>query len=279
VVASGALGTALREELVTAVSDYVGQARGLGATTMLLLGTEAVRQAADAGPLTDALRDASGCAITVLDRTTEGLLTLLGVTGGRVRPSLAVVDIGGGSTEVTMLRPDGQPVVGIVPVGSAHLALAHIHHDPVTDAEIATLREAARSHVASLDVPLPERAIVAGGSGTNVSRLLGRVRTTPIDRAALEEGFEVLRAHPAEVVATRTGLTVKRVAQLAAGLAIGEALFDRLGLDVADVSDASLREGALIAMWTAGDDWQVALRSIIGGHPAGPAPGGQDRAS
>jgi exopolyphosphatase/pppGpp-phosphohydrolase len=69
------------------------------------------------------------------------------------------------------------------------------------------------------------------------------------------------------------------VAQLAAGLAIGEALFDRLRLDVADVSDASLREGALIAMWTAGDDWQVALRSIIEGGAARPAPGGQDRAS
>jgi exopolyphosphatase/guanosine-5'-triphosphate,3'-diphosphate pyrophosphatase len=279
VVATGALGAGLRDELLTAVVNYLHQARELGATTVLLLGTESVRQAADATALSSALRSVTGHAIRVLDRTTEGLLTLLGVTGGAVAPMTAVVDIGGGSTEVTMVDRDGRCVVGVVPVGSAHLALAHIDHDPVTDDEVARLREAARAHVGSLDLPRPERAIVAGGSGTNVSRLLGRERTTPIDRAALEEGFEVLRAHPAEQLAARTGLTVRRVAQLAAGLAIGEALFDRLGLDIADVSDASLREGALIARWSAGDDWLTALPAMVEGRGVGPAPDGQDRAS
>jgi exopolyphosphatase/guanosine-5'-triphosphate,3'-diphosphate pyrophosphatase len=279
VVATGELGAELRDELVETVAGYADQARELGATTLLLLGTEAVRQAADATALTSALRTVTGHAITVLDRTSEGLLTLLGVTGGQVPPSLAVVDIGGGSTEVTMMRPDGRPMVGIVPVGSAHLALAHIHHDPVTDDEVAALREAARAHVAALDMPRPVRAIVAGGSGTNVSRLLRRERTTPIDRAALEEGFAVLRAHPAEELAAWTGLTVRRVAQLAAGLAIGEALFERLGLDIADVSDASLREGALIATWIAGPDWQEALPAIVARRAVGRAPDGQDRAS
>jgi exopolyphosphatase/guanosine-5'-triphosphate,3'-diphosphate pyrophosphatase len=283
VVTTGELGAELREELVATVADYVDQARALGSTTMLLLGTEAVRRASDAIALATQLQAVTGIPVTVLDRTTEGLLTLLGVTGGRVLPSLAVVDIGGGSTEVTMLGPDGQPVVGVVPVGSAHLALAHIHHDPVTDAEIATLRAASRTHVAALDVPRPERAIVAGGSGTNVSRLLGRERTTPIDRAAIEEGFALLRAHPAEELAARTGLTVRRVGQLAAGLAIDEALFERLGLEIAEVSDASLREGALIATWTAGDAWLDGLTALVTGSPGGrrvdPATDGQDRAS
>jgi len=279
VVATGALGAELRDELVRTVTGYADQARELGATTLLLLGTEAVRQASDATALTSALRTDTGHAMTVLDRASEGLLTLLGVTGGRVPPSLAVVDIGGGSTEVTMMRRDGRPMVGIVPIGSAHLALAHIRHDPVSRDEVAALREAARGHVAALDMPRPERAIVAGGSGTNVSRLLGRERTTPVDRAAIEEGFSVLQAHPAEELAARTGLTVRRVAQLAAGLAIGEALFERLGLDIADVSDASLREGALIAAWIAGPDWLEGLPALVGARAVGPAPDGQDRAS
>jgi exopolyphosphatase/guanosine-5'-triphosphate,3'-diphosphate pyrophosphatase len=264
---------------VATVADYAGQARFLGATTMLLLGTEAVRQAADATDLAGELHARTGLRLVVVDRSTEGLLTLLGVTGGRVPPSLAAIDIGGGSTEVTMMVRDGRPMVGIVPVGSAGLALAHIHHDPVTADEVARLREVARAQVATLDLPRPERAIVAGGSGTNVSRLLRRERTTRIDRAAIDDGFAVLLADPAAAIAARTGLTERRVAQLAAGLAIGEALFVRLGLDNADVSDASLREGALIAAWFAGQDWPTALPGIVAGRVVGPAPGGQDRAS
>ncbi len=277
--AARSLGQALLGELVSVVDGYVTQARAMGVGTIVLLGTEALRDAADTPDLARALRSLTGLPITILDRTSEGLLTLLGVSGGHIPGPLAVVDIGGGSTEVTVAHPDGPPVVGIMSVGSARLAAAHIRHDPVTDDEVTQLRRVAREHVAALEVPRVERAIVAGGSGTNVSRLLGRERTTPIDLAAIAQALDLLRTHASEPLALRTGLTVRRVAQMAAGLAIGEALFAHLGLDVADVSDASLREGALIASWTAGDGWLAAVPAIVAGRSVGPAPDGQDRAS
>jgi exopolyphosphatase/guanosine-5'-triphosphate,3'-diphosphate pyrophosphatase len=263
--ATGALGPALRDELVAVVGTFMGQARVQGAEHTMLLGTEALRNAADAGLVVDAVRAATGASITILDRGSEGLLTLLGVSQGRVPASLAVIDIGGGSTQVTIARPDGPPAVGLLPVGSARLAAAHIRHDPVTDAEVAALRHAARTHVAALQVPHVERAIVAGGSGSTVSRLLGRVRTTPLDPAALAAALDLLMEYPAATLALRSGLTVRRVAQLAAGLAIGEALFERLGLGAAEVSDASLREGALIASWRLGDRWMDDLSLLLGG--------------
>jgi exopolyphosphatase/guanosine-5'-triphosphate,3'-diphosphate pyrophosphatase len=281
--ATGMLGPELRAEIVGTLDDYLEQAHGWGAGPRALLGTEALRMATDASVLAADVKLRTGLALTVIDRTTEGLLTLLGVAEGRVPRSLAVVDIGGGSTEVTVATPDGPPVVGIVPVGSARLAARYIHHDPVTDAEVAALRAAAREHVASLDIPRAVRGIVAGGSGTNVSRLLGRPRSTPIDRDAIEQAFRLLQTHPAEALAARTGLTVRRVAQLAAGSAIGEALFERLGLDSAEVSDASLREGAIIAMWEAGEGWLDRLTELVRsdrqGGPSGPAPEPRDRAS
>ncbi len=281
--ATGGLGPGLRDELVAVVRTFVEQARAHGAEHTLLLGTEALRNAADAGILGDAVRAATGSSITIVDRASEGLLTLLGGSGGRVPASLAVVDIGGGSTQVTVAHPDGPPVVGLVPVGSARLAAAHIRHDPVTDAEVAALRRAARTHASALQVPRAERAIVAGGSGTNVSRLLGRERTAPIDPTTLATALDLLRDQPAASLALRSGLTVRRVSQLAAGLAIGEALFERLGLDVADVSDASLREGALIATWRLGDRWLEGLPALLGGgrdiHRRGLTADDRDRAS
>lgn len=267
--ATGHLGAPIREELIRTVEGYVLEAHALGADAVLVLGTEALRRASDAPDLVDAVRRRTGRPVIVLDGTSEGWLTLLGVTGGRIRGALAAIDIGGGSTQVTVARPGGPAVVGLLAMGSARLAGAHISHDPVTHAEIEALRSAARAHVSVLEVPGTDRAIVAGGSGTNVSRLLGRTRTTPIDRQTIETAFVLLRSHPAEALAARTGLTPRRVAQLAAGLALGEALLDRFGLDAAEVSDASLREGALIASWLAGDGWLEALPLLVA-HRARP---------
>jgi len=271
--ATGELGPTLRASVLGIVADQVGQARAQGAESVVVLGTEAVRRASDAATLVADVRARTGLVLTVLDRTTEGLLALLGVTGGRAPGSLAVVDIGGGSTQVAVARPDGAPVVGVLPVGSARLTAAHVRHDPVRGEEVVTLRRTVRQWASALDVPGAERMVVAGGSGTNVSRLLGRERTTPVDRPAIDAALDLLRSWPAEVLATRTGLTPRRVRQLAAGLVIGEALLDRLGLDVAEVSDASLREGVLIASWVAGDDWATALSAIAGGG-ARPGDGG-----
>lgn len=277
--ATGRLGPHIRDEVLTTLADYVEQARARGATSLVVLGTEPLRQATDTADLAAELHERTGLRLQVIDRSTEGLLTLLGVTAGRVPASLAVIDIGGGSTEVTVAQPVGPPVVGLLSVGSARLAADHIRHDPVTDADLAALRAATVGYVEHLDVPRADRGIVSGGSGTNVSRLLGRERTTPVDRAALEAARALLRTHPAATLAARTGLTVRRVSQLAAGIALDEALFDRLGLDTVDVSDASLREGVLIATWLAGDDWPSALARITAGRAAGRAPDGQDRAS
>lgn len=270
--ASGMLGDELRELLLATVEGYVGEARGLGARRVLLLGTEALRQADDTDHLVGAIHARTGLSLRVLDRTAEGLLTLLGVTGGVVDASTAVADIGGGSTEVTVTHPGGPPVIGVLPTGSARLAASHIRHDPVSEAEVEALRQAARAHVMDLDLPHPARAIVSGGSGTNVSRLLGRIRTTPIDRAAIDEAYGLLRSQPVTALAARSGLTVRRVAQLAAGLAIGEALLEHLGLERAEVSDASLREGAIIAATAAGDSWLGALPTLVGGAPMVPTP-------
>ncbi len=281
--ATGELGAEVRESLRATVEGYLGQARDLGVTVVLVLGTEALRRAADTAALVAAIGGPVGRTVVVLDRAAEALLMLLGVTGGRVDGSLAAVDIGGGSTQVAMARPGERPRVASLDVGSASLAAAHVTTDPVTEAQVDAMRRAARQHVSALDMDSPDRVVIAGGSGTNVSRLLGRDRTTPVGRADIASALTLLQSHPARELAARTGLTPRRVAQLAAGLAIGEALLDDLGLDAAEVSDASLREGSLIAWWLAGDQWLEALPSLVMGEGdvglRSPAPEGVDRAS
>ena len=127
--------------------------------------------------------------------------------------------------------------------------------------EIAELRAQARLLVEPLPVASPVQGIVSGGSGTNVSRLLGRERTTRLTVDDLEAALALLGTRPAADLAAETGLTDRRVRQLAAGVAIVAALMDRYGLRATEVSDAGLREGAVLSEARFGADWMARLHA------------------
>jgi exopolyphosphatase/guanosine-5'-triphosphate,3'-diphosphate pyrophosphatase len=257
----GRMGAAARRAALETVAGFAARADELGAGRALLMGTQPLRRAADRSSLRREIRDAIGLDLVVLSHDQEATLTLLGVTSGRgVEDPLLVMDVGGGSSEVILVAPGDDPVVGAFAVGSARLSDSVVEHDPPTAAEVAELRVRARLLVEPLPAGSPVRGIVSGGSGTNVSRLLGRDRTTPVTIEDLESGLALLQIRTAADLALGTGLTERRVRQLAAGIALVEALMDRYGLSVTEVSDAGLREGALLAEARFGGNWLAGLR-------------------
>ncbi len=275
----GRLGAAARRDACDVVARYAAHAADAGATWVLLMGTQPLRRASDRSLLRRDIRDATGLELTVLSHEQEAALTLLGVTDGRALDApLAVIDVGGGSTEVILVEPDADPVVGAFPVGSARLTSAVVQHDPPTAAEVTELRREAGALASSLPTGSPARGIVSGGSGTNVSRLLGRERTMPVDRDALDAGLRLLQQRPAAAIALETGLTERRVRQLAAGIVLVGALMERYGLRVTDVSDAGLREGAVLAAAAAGADWLAGSTELMTGQHTGRAENPSDGA-
>ena len=261
----GRLGSVARREGVATLAGYVGQARALGAQHVTLVGTEPLRRASDRSVFqADVLRE-TGCRMHVLSHDAEAELTLLGVTGGRPPTgSLLVIDIGGGSTELIVAGPGRDAVVGAIPVGSARLAASIVEHDPPTWFELNALRAMAIQLLATMPAARPDRAIVAGGTGTNTNRLLGRLRLGALDARLLERAMTELSLHAAEDLAQQRTLSVKRVRQLPAGIALVEALLSRYDLPRVATSDASLREGAIFAAQRFGDAWPDHLSSMIG---------------
>src|SRR6185436_18574252 len=83
-----------------------------------------------------------------------------------------VLDIGGGSSELVLLVPGADPVVGVLPVGSARLTAAHVEDDPPTAAEVDALRAEANRLMSGMPAGHPVRGIVVGGSGTNLLQLV-----------------------------------------------------------------------------------------------------------
>jgi len=255
----GRIEPADRGMIVTTLEDYVDLARAAGASRITLIGTEPLRRAANASEVLAMVRRATGLPLRVLSVREEAELTFLGVCGGRLPDrSTMIVDIGGGTTEVGLRLP-GQPltVLGLA-LGSARLTWTIVEHDPPTLGEIDRLGRSARDALADMPAQpkrkrrqpaTPPVAIFVGGTATNLARL------GPLTRAALADDRRTLAQLPAAEVVRRYRVRPQRARQLAAGTAIVDALLERFGLEEATVSDASLRDGAVIAAARFGDAW------------------------
>lgn len=261
----GSIPAGERARIVDVVAAYQSLGREAGAQRLTLVGTEPLRRATNTSELARDLFDATGVALHVIEVHQEARLTFLGVTEGRAPAQpMMVVDIGGGSTEVCLYLPNGPLQIVAIPLGSARLTAAHVQHDPPTAAEFELLGQA----VAQMRDILPTGtyfeahdrvlAVFVGGTATNVARL-GR-----LTRGHLAEDRSTLGQLDADQVMRQFGVRPRRARQMAAGVAIVDALLEHFGLDEALTSEASLRDGAIIADWLLGDEWPERLGELVG---------------
>ena len=265
----GQIPPAVQAQLAAALGRYVELARSLGAAQVSLVATEPLRRAANGWAVAAAVARLVGEPLHVLSERQEGELTYLGVTGGWAVTSdsaggpapsaqpLLVVDIGGGSSEVILAEPLERPVVTSVPSGSARLSVGIVEHDPPTADELDKLLGAAHALVADLAGARPARAIFVGGTATNLARI------APLSRDGLKLAYRALAELTAAQLSERFGVNLRRARQLPAGAAIVDALLAHFGLDEAQVSQASLREGAIIARARLGEDWPARLADLV----------------
>jgi exopolyphosphatase/pppGpp-phosphohydrolase len=257
---------------IEAISEYVDAAVDEGAESIVLVATEPLRRASNRSRFCAAVEETLGRPLHVLSHDEEALLTVLGVLNGEpaAEPTL-VLDIGGGSSEVVLLEPGADPVIGVIPVGSARLTAQHVEDDPPTDQEVLELRAEAHHLFSSLPTGHPRRGIVVGGSGTNLIKLTSDEgdEDTPdvglIDAARTARAIEIVKAAPSAEIVEAYGLRERRVLQMAAGASLIEAALDCYNLDQFEASDASLREGALSARELAGADWLERLPVLVSG--------------
>ena len=263
----GSLGPARRAELAATLVRYADSARRLGATDVTFLGTEPIRRAADAAAIVHEVQAATGTALFLLTHEEEAFLTLIGVAEGMpVTHEMLVVDVGGGSSEFCVVDAGRRALATGLRLGSATLTRRHVSHDPPTPEEVAAMRSAAFEAVRDAPDARPVEIVAVGGTASNLAKVLPAAATDrTLTRERIAEVEAILGSEPAAAAAERHLLNPVRARILPAGGAIMDAILDRYGADRIRVSDAGVREGAVLAVAHARWTWRDRLSDLAHG--------------
>lgn len=232
-------------ELAATVAAQVAEARGHGAADVRVVATAAVRAAPNREALCSAIEAAGGGRVAILSGTEEARLAFLGATGTLAAPAegaVAVVDVGGGSTEIVI----GTAAAGVtwsvsLPGGSGSLTDAAAPADPPTGADRERLRRRVAELCSGVRPPAAAIAYAVGGSATSLRRLAGPV----LDMAALRRAGDVVCGQPCAALAERYDLHAERGRLLPAALLLLEAASALLGQPLR-VAAGGLREGVIL---------------------------------
>ncbi len=261
------LGAAAGTELVTTLQRYVSTAQLVGATAVTLMGTEPIRRAADAARIVADVEAGTGIPLHVLTHEEEAFLTLIGVTEGRpVTHETLVVDIGGGSSEFCAVGPRGHARAAGLRLGSNRLTSRHVHHDPPTLEDIEAMTVAADLALSGAVDVRPLEIVAVGGTASNLLKVApGGLPDTILTRERLAAALATLLERPAAGTSARYGVNLKRARLLPAGATIVDALMRRYGAAQVRVSDAGMREGAILIADHVGRAWRDRLESLAHG--------------
>jgi exopolyphosphatase / guanosine-5'-triphosphate,3'-diphosphate pyrophosphatase len=219
-----------------------------GALQLDVFVTAPARQSDNGANLVDALTAATGVPARALSAEAEARLAFSGAvaTLPRLPASIAVCDVGGGSTQLVFGTGDGRPVwFRSLDIGSLRLAQRLLESDPPTPRELDSVRYEVARCFTGLAPPLPRAALAVGGAARALRRIVGRT----LGAKQLEKALERLTRRPADEIAAAYGIERWRAETLPAGAIVLAEAQRRLGVPLV-VARAGLREGAALELLT-----------------------------
>jgi exopolyphosphatase / guanosine-5'-triphosphate,3'-diphosphate pyrophosphatase len=234
------------EETSDHVRGYARLARKAGAEVLEVIVTAPGRQSSNGRELVLELARATGVPVRVLSADEEGRLAFAGAIAVSDLPgeSIAVCDVGGGSTEVVVgTRFDGPAWLRSFDVGAVRLSGRYLFDDPPGKADLDAARAEVAAVLERLTPPLPQCALATGGTARALRKLVG----SNLGPDELEAALAISLARPAVKVAKAFGIDRERARTLPAGVLILSAVQERLSVPL-QVVRAGLREGAVLAL-------------------------------
>jgi exopolyphosphatase/guanosine-5'-triphosphate,3'-diphosphate pyrophosphatase len=250
----GTLPDAAVRKTLRAIAAFVEPARRRGIARVIALATAAVREARNAETLLEPLRQRYRADVRVLSGEEEARLGARAVLASLPIDSGVIVDLGGGSLQITRVR-DGEPGVGAsLPLGAVRMTARFLRHDPPASREVRALRREVRERAADALPRAADGAPLIGLGGTihalaRIARGGRRGKKIHGARLAASEVVAIgerLASLPLRRRRAVEGLKSDRADIVVAGAVIVEELMQLGGYEHLVVSAHGVRYGMLV---------------------------------
>ncbi|MFQ5349027.1 MAG: exopolyphosphatase [Thermoanaerobaculia bacterium] len=237
-----------------ALALFVDYAASTDLGKLEVLGTSAVRDAENRDELLQRL-EPLGLTVRVLSGTEEARLGVLAVSNGFELRDAWVMDLGGGSAQLSLMEARRFAGGDAHPLGAVRLTERHLTDDPPRRRQIRALEEAVDAELAEPLERMAEKRLPIvgmGGSLRNLARAAQKSREYPLD---LLHGYFLEQRDLEELTDTLLGLTAAKRSRipgikadrsdiiLAAAL-VYRRLLQKAAADGIWISGHGVREGA-----------------------------------
>jgi len=258
----GRLGVQSMRAATGVLRDYQQMLRLYNVERIRAVATSAVREATNADTFLDRIFMATELQVEVIDTSEESRLTVMAVhasLGGALRARrdrTLVVDVGGGSTLLTVLENGEIITAQSLRLGSIRLqeVLSTSQETPQRSAEI--LRQQILKEVATMEAALPVEAvatlIAVGGDARFAARQIGQPTEADdliaVRRSDLEKLVKHCKQFAPEELAKRHGLPFAEAETITPALLVYQTLLARTHARQMLVSQVSMRDGLLLEL-------------------------------
>ncbi len=234
------------ERNVQAVQQFVAKAKELEAESVRITATSAVRDAQNKAQVQQAISDSTGIPMEVLPGTEEARLSYLGASGDfqTFYKPLAVLDIGGGSTE--LVYPENDTLHSV----SVNLGAVRLLEQPEL---METINETLETLKGSA---FPQESVLIAVGGTNTCLMAMELGLTQYDgnkihgqvlsKARVDEWCETLFSMTQEEREQIPGMKRKRADIMPYGVLILQKTMELLQVSEVIISDKGLVYGLLL---------------------------------
>jgi exopolyphosphatase / guanosine-5'-triphosphate,3'-diphosphate pyrophosphatase len=229
-----------------------------------VVATSAMRDARNADAFTEWVRSATGWKVEVISGLEEGRLIQLGVVTNEplARGRCMLIDLGGGSCEVTLSDRGNIKAMVSLPLGAVRLQEQFLQGDPPLKEDVARLKQYIERELRRVDKKIDRvrigMAIATSGTAAALAEASGNVRKgkgdvntldptiayTPDVRRLAERLTKMTNAEREAV----PGIGPRRSEIIIGGALVYANLLERLGLKGFKYSPLGLRDGMLAQM-------------------------------
>ena len=222
-----------------------------------IVGTSALRDSNSASLFAEWVKTVTGWNLEIISGLEEGRLIHLGVVSNlRVPPpKMLLIDLGGGSCELTLSEKGHIKEIVTLPLGAVRLTQEFIHHDPPSKPELKRLHDFIAQEAANASRKITRAAVraVIATSGTaaalaGAAQSLHLTRSDGVSLAVTEKLAKRLAKMTDRQRAAIKGINPKRAQIIVAGAAVYAHVLGACGLKGFRYSPLGLRDGILSQM-------------------------------